>query len=129
MKFAPVMAASAALFVISVAGSAAAQTPGNPQMPRVPEINNTLRFGGSAGDYQNRLAAEARDRDREGFGEPTEQELLIERITPLVPGGPRNAAREIARQEGDRALSRRIGQVCVEGRPTEIPEAEAAPAG
>lgn len=128
MKRSSVFAAAAALIMIAGAGSAAAQNGGRTPNPP-PQINNTLRFGGNAGHFQNQLANEDIRRDREAFGQPTEQELLIERVMPLVAEGRCNAAREIARQEGDRALSRRIGQVCVEGRPTPIPEAEATPAG
>ncbi|MBN8528851.1 MAG: hypothetical protein J0M36_06415 [Caulobacterales bacterium] len=107
--------------VLLSAPAVSAQTPGNPTPPRVPQVNNGLRLGGSAGDYQRRLATNALEREQNQ--EPTPQELLIERIAPLVAEGRCNEARQLARQEGDRAVSRRIGEVCIEGRATPIPAA------
>lgn len=104
-----------------LASAAVAQVPGQPTPPRVPQINNGVRLGGTASDYQRRIAASAIERQQNQ--EPTEQEALIERIAPLVAEGKCNEARQIARQEGDRAVSRRIGEVCVEGRPTPMPQA------
>ena len=109
---------TAALLTASVA---TAQVPGQPVQPRLPQINNNVRLGGSAGDYQRRLAANAINQDQQEQAGPSEQVALIERIAPLVAEGRCNEARQIARQEGDRAVSRRIGEVCVEGRPTPMP--------
>lgn len=105
------------------ASAVAAQVPGQPVQPRTPQINNGARLGGSAAEYQRRIAANAIERQQDQ--EPTAQESLIERIAPLVAEGKCNEARQIARQEGDRAVSRRIGEVCVEGRPTPMPTAPA----
>ena len=113
---------AAALFV---AGSVSAQVPGQPAPPRLPEVNTQLMYGGSAGDYQDRLTNNILERDRNG-GQPAERATLIERLWPLVAVGKCNEARQIARQEGDRPVARRIGQICVEGRPTPLPETPAS---
>lgn len=117
MRVATVCTAAILLF----ASVATAQVPGQPTAPRTPRVDNNLRLGGSSADYQRRLAANAIERDQQASAEPTAQETLIERIAPLVAEGRCNEARQIARQEGDRAVSRRIGEVCVEGRPTPMP--------
>ena len=105
------------------AGSVSAQVPGQTQ-PRVPQINPQVMYGGSAGDYQNRLTTDILERQRNG-GQSEERATLIERVWPLVSEGKCNEARRIARAEGDRPVSRRIGEICVEGRPTPIPETPA----
>ena len=69
MRLITVFSAAALL----IAPIASAQTPGNPSPPRVPQVNNSLRLGGSAGDYQRRLATNALERDQNQ--EPTPQEL------------------------------------------------------
>ncbi|HRO33321.1 MAG TPA: hypothetical protein PLQ03_07920 [Brevundimonas sp.] len=107
-----------ALLVSSVA---AAQVPGNPSPPRMPEYNARL---GQGSNMQDKLTNELMERERNG-GQSSERADLIERLAPLVAQGQCNEARRIARQEGDRDVSRRIGQVCVEGRPTPMPETPA----
>lgn len=96
----------------------AAQTPGQP--PRsTPTINPNVRYGSSAAENQNRLAGRLIEDGRDGRSdEEIEREALLERIAPMVAEGRCNAARAAAREAGDRAVSRRVGQVCVEGRPT-----------
>lgn len=109
-----------------LASAAAAQVPGQPAPPRTPQMNSSVMYGGSAGDFQTRLANEAIARGRDGSPQSEDRVSLIERIAPLVAEGRCNDARRIAREEGDRAVSRRISQVCVEGRATPMPEAPAA---
>lgn len=111
--------------VMLAATAVAAQVPGQPTPPRVPQVNTQLMYGGTARDYQNRLANNALERQREGE-QPGERATLIERLWPLVAEGRCNEARQIARQEGDRPVSRRIGEICVEGRPTPLPETPAS---
>ena len=102
-----------------------AQVPGQPTPPRVPQINTQVMYGGGARDYQDRLANNVLERERNG-GQPGERATLIERLWPLVAEGRCNEARQIARREGDRPVSRRIGEICVEGRPTPLPETPAS---
>lgn len=103
-----------------------AQTPGQPARPRTPTINPQVRYGSSIAENQNRLAGRLAEQGREGMSEEEIERLdLLERIAPLVAEGRCNAARDIAREAGDRAVSRRVGQICVEGRPTPM-EAPAA---
>lgn len=112
---------AAALFATAVS----AQVPGQPTPPRVPQVSTQLMYGGSARDYQDRLASNVLERERNG-GQPGERATLIERLWPLVAEGRCNEARQIARREGDRPVSRRIGEICVEGRPTPLPETPAS---
>ena len=107
--------------VALAAGTVSAQVPGQPQPPRLPDINPRLAYGGSVGEFQDRLTSDILELERNG-AQPGERATLIERVWPLVAEGRCNDARQLARQEGDRAVSRRIGQVCVEGRPTALPE-------
>ena len=109
-----------------LAGStAAAQVPGQPAPPRVPQIDQRAMYGGTSTDSITRLTRDALDRQRETGGQSEERVSLIERIAPLVAEGRCNEARRLAREEGDRAVSRRIGEVCVEGRPTPMSTAPA----
>lgn len=110
-----------ALFATAVS----AQVPGQPAPPRMPQVSTQLLYGGSAQDFQTRLANEALERERNG-GQSDERATLIERLWPLVAEGRCNEARQIARQERDRPVSRRIGEICVEGRPTPMPETPAS---
>lgn len=113
---------TAALLVTT---TVSAQTPGQPTPPRVPQPNTQLMYGGSAQDYQTRLTNDVIERERNG-GQSGERATLIERLWPLVAEGRCNEARQIARQERDRPVSRRIGEICVEGRPTPLPETPAS---
>lgn len=108
-----------------IASTATAQVPGQPMQPRTPRVDTNLMYGGSAAEFQNRLTTEVIARGRDGEPQSEERVSLIERIAPLVAEGRCNEARRIARDEGDRAVSRRVGQVCVEGRATPMPEAAA----
>ncbi|WP_420478451.1 hypothetical protein [Brevundimonas sp. FT23028] len=108
-----------------VAGVApvAAQVPGAPARPRTPQVDMAARYGSSIAENQSRLAAQIADpNNREGMSDAERDRLaLLERIAPLVAEGRCNDARQMARDVGDRAVSRRIGQVCTEGRPTAMP--------
>lgn len=109
--------AVAVALTLAPAGSLAQSAPPR-ELMTPPPTSNTLRFGGTAGDFQRRLAGEAVERQREQG--PSPRDVLIERVAPLVAAGQCEAARRLAREDGDRALSRRIGTVCIEGRPTQI---------
>ena len=113
--------------ILSVAFPAVAQVPGARFNPTMPRIDMTTRYGASAAENQDRFARALTDPTRQA-GDPAGQrrEALIERLAPMVAEGRCDAARQLARAEGDRPLSRRIGEVCVEGRPTPM---EAPPAG
>ncbi|WP_333592149.1 hypothetical protein [Brevundimonas sp.] len=104
---------------------AVAQTPG-PNLNRpIPRYDTNLAQGGTSTDFHNRLINEVIEGQRETYGRATSREALIDRLAPLVAEGRCGEARHIARQEGDRAVSRRIGEVCVEGRVTPMPAASA----
>lgn len=114
-------AAVCAVLFASAASSVLAQVPSPP--PRPPQ-NMIARFGASPSENHDRFTREviASQQGREAVNE--ERATLLERLAPLVAEGRCNEAREIARAEGDRPVSRRIGSICVEGRPTPIPPAE-----
>lgn len=109
------------VLLASITSSVLAQVPTPP--PRPPQ-NMTARFGANPGENHDRFTREVLESQRGREAVSEERAALIERVAPLVAEGRCNAARELAREEGDRALSRRIGSVCVEGRPTPMPAAE-----
>lgn len=123
----PGIATLALTLTVSLAAPVVAQTPGTRFTPTMPRIDMTTRYGASAAENQDRFARALTDPTRQA-GDPAAQrrEALIEQVAPLVAEGRCDAARQLARTEGDRPLSRRIGQVCVEGRPTpmDAPPAE-----
>ena len=116
------LSASLTLLLLS-----AVQVPGQPATPRMPVVDMTTRYGTTPSEYQSRFAAQLNDPTRGNLSVDNEREELIGEVAPLVAEGRCEAARQRARAAGDRALSRRIGQVCVEGRPT--PMEPASPAG
>lgn len=101
----------------------AGQAPGNPARPRTPSVNPQVRYGSSTAENTNRLIGRLAEPGDAMSDEERERQALLERIAPMVAEGRCNEARQAARQAGDRAVSRRVGQVCVEGRPTPLDEA------
>jgi hypothetical protein len=111
-----------AVLLVSAASPVLAQV----QAPRPrPSQNMTASFGASPSESHDRFTREVigSQQGREAVSE--ERAALIDRVGPLVAEGRCDEARRIAREEGDRALSRRIGSVCIQGRPTPMPAAEA----
>ena len=49
-------------------------------------------------------------------GDEVDREALADRVATLVDQGRCDEARQAAREAGDRAMSRRIGQICREGQ-------------
>ena len=116
--------AACTAIALLAAGSVAAQVPGTRYTPTMPRVDMTTRYGASAAENQDRFARALVDPSRQASDPNGERrEGLIERLWPLVAEGKCNEARRIARAEGDRPVSRRIGEICVEGRPTTAPEA------
>ena len=107
------------LMAVLWAGGALAQVPPN-TISSGPGIMSHNHMSGT--ENHSRLESQALEANRRNSGLNDERIALIERVAPLVQQGKCEDARRMARAEGDRPLARRIGQVCVEGRPTPMPE-------
>ena len=103
--------------LLAFSAAAAAQVPAPP--PRVGDV---------APGTRNLEQLERERHMRHGMQQRSEDPELVERVAALVEEGRCEDARRMARGGGDRALSRRVSQICREGVgliTPETPQAEA----